>query len=56
MTAALAVASRLGVLIKSPRVLERLGDIDTLILDKTGTVTTGRLEVLAVRPLGGPGA
>ncbi len=52
MTAALAVASRLGVLIKSPRVLERLGDIDTLILDKTGTVTTGRLEVLAVRPLG----
>jgi Cd2+/Zn2+-exporting ATPase/Cu+-exporting ATPase len=52
MTAALAVASRLGVLIKSPRVLERLGDIDTLILDKTGTVTTGRLEVVAVRPLG----
>jgi heavy metal translocating P-type ATPase len=53
MTAALAVASRLGVLIKSPRVLERLGDIDTLILDKTGTVTTGRLEVVAVQPLGG---
>jgi Cd2+/Zn2+-exporting ATPase/Cu+-exporting ATPase len=52
MTAALAVASRFGVLIKSPRVLERLGDVDTLILDKTGTVTTGRLEVVAVRPLG----
>jgi Cd2+/Zn2+-exporting ATPase/Cu+-exporting ATPase len=49
MTAALAVASRLGVLIKSPRFLERLGDIDTLILDKTGTVTMGRLEVVAVR-------
>jgi Cd2+/Zn2+-exporting ATPase/Cu+-exporting ATPase len=51
MTAALAVAARLGVLIKSPRFLERLGDIDTLILDKTGTVTMGRLEVVAVQPL-----
>ena len=52
MTAALAVASRLGILIKSTRFLERLGDIETLILDKTGTVTMGRLEVVAVHPLG----
>lgn len=52
MTAALAVASRLGVLIKSTRFLEVLGNIDTLILDKTGTVTLGRLEVVAVRSLG----
>jgi Cd2+/Zn2+-exporting ATPase/Cu+-exporting ATPase len=53
MTAALAVAARLGVLIKSTRFLERLGDIDTLILDKTGTVTMGQLEVVAVEPQGG---
>jgi Cd2+/Zn2+-exporting ATPase/Cu+-exporting ATPase len=52
MTAALAVASRLGILIKNTRFLEALGDIDTLILDKTGTVTMGRLEVVTVRPLG----
>jgi Cd2+/Zn2+-exporting ATPase/Cu+-exporting ATPase len=53
MTAALAVASRFGILIKSTRFLEALGEIDTLILDKTGTVTVGRLEVVAVRSLGG---
>src|SRR5262249_46527165 len=52
MTAALAVASRLGILVKSPRFLEALGEIDTLILDKPGTVPMGRLEVLTVRALG----
>jgi Zn2+/Cd2+-exporting ATPase len=56
MTAALAVASRLGVLIKSPRFLEGLGNVDTLILDKTGTVTMGRLEVVHVQPLDEHGA
>jgi Zn2+/Cd2+-exporting ATPase len=53
MTAALAVAARLGILIKSTGFLERLGEIDTLIVDKTGTVTTGQLEVVAAHPLGG---
>jgi Cd2+/Zn2+-exporting ATPase/Cu+-exporting ATPase len=52
MTAALAVAARLGVLIKSTRFLEALGDVDTLLLDKTGTVTMGRLDVVAVHPHG----
>jgi heavy metal translocating P-type ATPase len=56
MTAALAVAARLGILIKNTRFLESLGEIDTLILDKTGTVTTGRLEVVAVHALGGEGS
>jgi Cd2+/Zn2+-exporting ATPase/Cu+-exporting ATPase len=56
MTAALAAAARLGILIKSPRFLDGLGRIDTLILDKTGTVTAGQLAVLAVRPLGGLGS
>jgi Cd2+/Zn2+-exporting ATPase/Cu+-exporting ATPase len=53
MTAALALASRLGVLVKNTRFLEVLGEIDTLILDKTGTVTMGRVEVVQVRPLDG---
>jgi Zn2+/Cd2+-exporting ATPase len=51
MTAALAVAARLGVLVKSTRFVEVLSDVDTLILDKTGTVTTGHLEVVEVRPI-----
>ncbi len=42
--------AQLGVLIKQPRVLERVGDIDTVVLDKTGTVTTGRMTVHAVHP------
>jgi Cd2+/Zn2+-exporting ATPase/Cu+-exporting ATPase len=55
MTAALAVAARLGVLVKSARFLEALGDVDTLVLDKTGTVTIGRLEVVGVHDLAGLG-
>ena len=53
MVAALAAASRLGILIKSTRFLESLSDADTVVLDKTGTVTLGRLEVAAVQPLNG---
>jgi Cd2+/Zn2+-exporting ATPase/Cu+-exporting ATPase len=53
VTAALAAATRHGILIKSTRFLDGLGAVDTLILDKTGTVTAGRLDVLAVRPLDG---
>lgn len=46
MVAALATASRCGILIKNARFLEALADVDTVIFDKTGTVTTGRLEVV----------
>ena len=53
MTGALAVSSRMGVLIKSTRFLEALGDVDTLLLDKTGTVTMGHLEVVSVHPAAG---
>jgi Cd2+/Zn2+-exporting ATPase len=53
MTAALAVAARLGVLVKNARFLEVLGDVDTVVLDKTGTATTGRLEVVRVEPADG---
>jgi len=50
MVAALAVASRLGVLVKSPRFFEAALEIDTVVFDKTGTLTSGRLRVVGVRP------
>ncbi|MFF8771968.1 heavy metal translocating P-type ATPase [Kitasatospora sp. NPDC015120] len=41
--------AQLGVLIKGPEVLENTRRVDTVVLDKTGTVTTGRMTLLAVR-------
>ena len=40
--------AQLGVLIKEPQVLETVRGIDTVVLDKTGTVTTGAMSVEAV--------
>ncbi|MDT9682074.1 heavy metal translocating P-type ATPase [Streptomyces sp. TRM76323] len=40
--------AQLGVLIKGPEVLENTRKADTVVLDKTGTVTTGRMTLLAV--------
>ncbi|MFF4382937.1 heavy metal translocating P-type ATPase [Kitasatospora sp. NPDC001547] len=40
--------AQLGVLIKGPEVLETTRTVDTVVLDKTGTVTTGRMTLLAV--------
>jgi Cu+-exporting ATPase len=37
--------AQLGVLIKEPQVLETVSGIDTVVLDKTGTVTTGAMTV-----------
>jgi Cu+-exporting ATPase len=37
-----------GILIKGPEILEATRRIDTIVLDKTGTVTTGQMEVVAV--------
>ncbi|OEV29133.1 carbonate dehydratase [Streptomyces nanshensis] len=37
--------AQLGILIKGPEVLESTRRIDTVVLDKTGTVTTGRMEL-----------
>ena len=42
-----------GVLIKSAEALERMERIDTLVVDKTGTLTQGRPEVVAVVPAAG---
>jgi Cu+-exporting ATPase len=40
--------AQLGILIKDPQVLETVRNIDTVVLDKTGTVTTGVMTVAAV--------
>jgi Cu+-exporting ATPase len=40
--------AQLGILIKGPEVLESTKRIDTIVLDKTGTVTTGRMTLLDV--------
>jgi Cu+-exporting ATPase len=40
--------AQLGVLIKGPEILEQTRRVDTVVLDKTGTVTAGRMEVVDV--------
>lgn len=48
--------AQLGVLIKEPRVLETVSGIDTVVLDKTGTVTTGSMSVAEVEAAPGQDA
>lgn len=48
MVAALAAATRKGVLIKNAKFLETLTEVDSVIFDKTGTVTLGELRVVSV--------
>jgi Cu+-exporting ATPase len=40
--------AQLGILIRGPQILESTRRVDTILLDKTGTVTTGRMEVAAI--------
>ena len=53
MVASMTVAARLRILIKSADFIERASDVDTLILDKTGTVTVGAPSVTEIRPVEG---
>ncbi len=45
--------AQLGILIKGPEVLESTRRIDTIVLDKTGTVTAGRMTLVEVHPAAG---
>ncbi len=45
--------AQLGILIKGPQVLESTRAVDTVVLDKTGTVTTGEMSVVDVSPAEG---
>ncbi|MEQ1701010.1 MAG: cation-translocating P-type ATPase, partial [Ilumatobacteraceae bacterium] len=45
--------AQIGVLIKGPEILESTRRVDTIVLDKTGTVTTGVMSVAMVRPVDG---
>ncbi len=45
--------AQLGVLIKGPEILENTRTIDTVVLDKTGTLTQGRMRVEGVVPVDG---
>ncbi|MFJ6390098.1 heavy metal translocating P-type ATPase [Streptomyces sp. NPDC091972] len=51
LLSAIANAGRHGVLVKSAVAMERLGEVDAVALDKTGTLTEGAPEVSRVRPL-----
>lgn len=46
----LEATSKQGVLIKGSNYLERLNEVDTFVMDKTGTITKGSFEVIGIFP------
>ena len=53
MVAAFAAAARLGIMIKHTMTLESAAGVDTVIMDKTGTLTTGKFAVSRLAPAEG---
>jgi Cu+-exporting ATPase len=53
LTVAIGRGAQLGVLFKGGEALERLAHVDTVLLDKTGTLTEGKPSVVAVSPAAG---
>jgi Cd2+/Zn2+-exporting ATPase/Cu+-exporting ATPase len=50
---AIGRAARIGAIVKGGLYLERLGAVDTVVLDKTGTLTLGKPDVVGVHPAPG---
>jgi heavy metal translocating P-type ATPase len=53
LLAAFAAAARLGIMIKQPNYLEAAGNVTAVVLDKTGTMTTGKFQVTKLAPATG---
>ncbi len=53
MVAAFAAAARLGIMIKQTSTLEAAATVDTVVFDKTGTMTTGQFAVAKLAPAPG---
>ena len=53
MVAAIGGLARRGILVRGGTVLQQAAKVDTLVFDKTGTITSGQFEIIRVIPLAG---
>lgn len=53
MIAALSAATRRGILIKNSKFIEEMTELDTVVFDKTGTITRGELSLTEICPANG---